>query len=165
MKPQYLRVRNWEKFQHYKNRNPPWIRLHRTLLRDHKFHQLTEVQQWQLVRIWLLASECENHLAWDEKWIRRAIQSSRKVDLDALLELGFLEPSVEKSLPPRSREASDVLAEREQDAEPEADSSDSSDSSRQSFTPQAAKQHRPCSQCGVGGGLHVADCPSLEVAA
>jgi len=27
-----LRVKNWGKFQHYKDRNPPWIKLHRGLL-------------------------------------------------------------------------------------------------------------------------------------
>ena len=163
MRPQYLRVRNWEKFQHYKNRNPPWIRLHRTLLRDHAFHQLTEVQQWQLVRLWLLASECENHIAWDEKWIRKAIHSSRRVQVEALIELGFLEPSESKSLPPGKHEASGVLAAREQSAVPEADSSEA-DSSEQSFTPQAAKQHRPCLHCGIGGGLHLADCPTKAAA-
>ena len=25
---QYYRVKNWERFQHYKDRNPPWIKLH-----------------------------------------------------------------------------------------------------------------------------------------
>jgi hypothetical protein len=32
----YLRVKNWSEFQHYKDRNPPWIKLHRTLL-DHDY--------------------------------------------------------------------------------------------------------------------------------
>ena len=43
------RVKNWSKFQHYKNRNPPWIRLHVEILDDYKadgaendFHDETE---------------------------------------------------------------------------------------------------------------------------
>jgi len=27
-----LKIRNWEKYQHYKNRNPPWIKLHFEML-------------------------------------------------------------------------------------------------------------------------------------
>jgi hypothetical protein len=112
--PRYLAVKNWDKFQHYKQRNPPWIRLHRTLLRDHKFNQLTENEQWMLVRMWLLASESDNHMAYDEKWVRRAINSSKKVPLEKFVSMGFLEVVGE-------RLASTVLAERKQLAAPEAE--------------------------------------------
>jgi hypothetical protein len=112
--PRYLAVRNWDKFQHYKQRNPPWIRLHRTLLRDHKFNQLTENEQWMLVRLWLLASESDNHMAYDEKWVRRAIHSSRKVPLEKFVSMGFLEEVSEHV-------ASTPLASREQVAVPEAE--------------------------------------------
>jgi hypothetical protein len=97
LEARYLAVKNWDKFQHYKQRNPPWIRLHRTLLRDHKFNLLTEVEQWMLVRMWLLASETDNHMAYDEKWVRRAINSTRKVPLDKFVEMGFLEEVGERS--------------------------------------------------------------------
>ena len=33
-----LRILNWEKFQHYKVRRPPWIKLHHSLLDDYAFH-------------------------------------------------------------------------------------------------------------------------------
>jgi hypothetical protein len=91
MEARYFRVRKWEDFQHYKQRNPPWIRLHRTLLRDHKFNKLSEAEQWMLVRIWLLASETDNHMAYDERWVRRAINSARKVPVDKFVQMGFLE--------------------------------------------------------------------------
>lgn len=32
MSPTHFKVRNWEQFQHYKDRNPPWIKLHFALL-------------------------------------------------------------------------------------------------------------------------------------
>lgn len=53
----YLYVKNWEELQHYKTRRPPWIKLYRRLLTDHEFLKLTERQQWQLVRIWILSAE------------------------------------------------------------------------------------------------------------
>lgn len=129
MEARYFRIKNWERFQHYKQRNPPWIRLHRTLLRDHTFSQLAESEQWMLVRLWLLASESDNHMAFDEKWVRRAINSSRRVPLEKYVNMGFLELVSE-------HDASALLAEREQVAEPEAEGSEGSDSSEQSRADQ-----------------------------
>jgi hypothetical protein len=121
----HFRIRNWERFQHYKQRNPPWIRLHRTLLRDHTFTKLTEGEQWSLVRLWLLASESDNSLAYDEKWVRRAIGASRRVPLEKYLAMGFIELE-------REQDASNVLASRGQDAEPEAEGSEGTEDSEQS---------------------------------
>ena len=33
-------VKNWDEFQHYKDRNPPWIKLHNHLLDDYEFEML-----------------------------------------------------------------------------------------------------------------------------
>jgi hypothetical protein len=49
--------KNWRDFQHYKDRNPPWIRLHKTLLDNSDFHALTPMSSKVLVYVWLLASE------------------------------------------------------------------------------------------------------------
>lgn len=93
----YLRVVNRERFQHYKKRNPPWIKLYRTVITGEHgqlddFLTLDEAEQWQLVRIWVLASQCENGLLRnDEKWVRRAIRSERPVPLRRFLEDGWLE--------------------------------------------------------------------------
>ena len=52
-----LRVKNWTEFQHYKDRDPPWIKLHRGLLDNRDFHRLTPLAGKLLPLIWLLASE------------------------------------------------------------------------------------------------------------
>jgi len=52
-----MRVKNWEKFQHYKNRKPPWIRLYRDLLNDPEFVDLPGDAAKHLVMMWLIASE------------------------------------------------------------------------------------------------------------
>ena len=39
----YLRVRNFEQFQHYKERNPIWIKLYCSLLDDYEFAQLPDM--------------------------------------------------------------------------------------------------------------------------
>ena len=50
-------IKDWERFQHYKNRKPPWIRLYRDLLDDPEFFGLTGDQVKTLVLLWLIASE------------------------------------------------------------------------------------------------------------
>lgn len=56
-----LHVRNWEKHQHYKSGRgqPPWVKLHRKLLDDMVWHQLSTVSKAFLPQFWLLASENE----------------------------------------------------------------------------------------------------------
>lgn len=52
-----MRVKNWTKFQHFKDRRPPWIKLYRDLLDDRHWHELDGDTAKALVMIWLIASE------------------------------------------------------------------------------------------------------------
>lgn len=54
-----MRVRNWKKFQHFKDRRPPWIKLYRDLLDDPAWHALPGDITKTLTGLWLLASEDE----------------------------------------------------------------------------------------------------------
>jgi len=54
---QWLRVKDWETFQHYKDRAPPWIKLHKSLLDNFDFHRLPLASRALSPCIWLLASE------------------------------------------------------------------------------------------------------------
>ena len=58
--PAILRVKNWTKFQHYKKRSPPWIKLHRELLDDYEFICLPDASAALAPRLWLLASESDD---------------------------------------------------------------------------------------------------------
>lgn len=49
--------KNWRDFQHYKDRNPPWIRLHKRLLDDFDFYSLPIASKALAPMLWLLASE------------------------------------------------------------------------------------------------------------
>jgi uncharacterized phage protein (TIGR02220 family) len=57
-----MRIKDWEKFQHFKDRNPIWIKLYRTLLDDIEWHKLSGDEAKALVMIWLLASEKNGEL-------------------------------------------------------------------------------------------------------
>ena len=87
---QYLAVPNWDKYQHYRDRSPKWIKLHQTVLDSYEFGCLTDVQKAHVMLIWLLASKLENRIPYDPAWISTRIGASAPVDVDALIQAGFL---------------------------------------------------------------------------
>jgi len=52
-----MRIKNWDRFQHFKDRKPIWIKLYRDLLDDLNWHNLDPKLAKALVMIWLIASE------------------------------------------------------------------------------------------------------------
>lgn len=57
-----LTVKNWAEFQHYKDRSPPWIKMHRELLDNMEYALLSPEAGKALPLIWLIASEYEGGL-------------------------------------------------------------------------------------------------------
>lgn len=55
-------VKNWPEFQHFKSRNPPWIKFYRRLLDDPEWHKLDGESAKVLVMVWLVASETNGTL-------------------------------------------------------------------------------------------------------
>jgi hypothetical protein len=56
-----IKIKNWHKFQHFKDRTPPWIKLYRELLDDPDWHDLDPEAAKVLIGLWLIASEDESH--------------------------------------------------------------------------------------------------------
>lgn len=52
--------KNWSSFQHYKDRKPAWIKLHRDILDNYEFHCLPVASRALAPCLWLLASEYED---------------------------------------------------------------------------------------------------------
>ena len=57
-----IRIKDWHKFQHFKERRPPWIKLYRDILDDPEWHELDPLSAKVLVMLWLIASESEGTL-------------------------------------------------------------------------------------------------------
>jgi hypothetical protein len=55
-----LQVRNWAKFQHYKDRNPPWIKLETSTFQNPEFAHLPAASKLLAICIWTLASRSSN---------------------------------------------------------------------------------------------------------
>lgn len=106
-----IRVKNWEQFQHYKERTPPWIKLHKSLLDDYKFHCLPVASRALAPCIWLLASESDDgSVAHDPEMIAFRLRMSVK-EVEAAIE-----PLVSAGFLTLFHDASEPLAESKQDA-------------------------------------------------
>ena len=89
---EYLTIKNFEKFQHYKERNPPWIKIHRELFLDYEFGCLQDASKLHLMLIWLLASQLDNKIPNSPEFIKEQIHVKEEVDLNLLISKGFLIP-------------------------------------------------------------------------
>jgi hypothetical protein len=98
----WLVVKNWATHQHYKDRMPPWIKLHMALLDDYEFSRLRDASKAHLTLIWLLASRENGRVRADAEWIARRIGASDPVDLQVLVDAGFLVPEEDASTVPAS---------------------------------------------------------------
>ena len=93
---QFIRVRNFEKFQHYTDRRPPWIKLYKDLFSDPQFFALKEKDRYLLFAIFIVASQNDNHIPLDWDWISRECLTKVTQDrIDALLKSYFIEASTE----------------------------------------------------------------------
>ena len=102
--------KNWDNFQHYKDRSPAWIKLHRGLLDDFTFARLPVASRALAPLLWLLASEYTDGkitASTEELAFRlRMSHDEMIVALSPLIESGFFN-------------ASEPLAPCKQDACPE----------------------------------------------
>lgn len=106
----YLAVKGFDRFQHYRDRNPPWIKLHGTILTDLAFLEMPEVAQGQLVKLWVLASQLGHPLPNNPKLLAGKIGTTGKFHLATIIAAGFLIPCNEIASAP--------LAELEHSARP-----------------------------------------------
>lgn len=114
----FIRPKNWNEFQHYKERAPVWIKLHKRLLDDFEFQTLPVASRALAPMLWLLASEHDNG---DIPAFPRRIAFRLRMTLEEL-SLAF-EPIVRRGffeiIDDDGTVASIALAECEHDAIPE----------------------------------------------
>ena len=86
----YFRIRNFERFQHYKDRNPPWIKLYGALWRDRAFFRLPDAAKAHLIGLFALAARLENRIPDDPEWLAHELCASEPIDLGVLAASAFL---------------------------------------------------------------------------
>ena len=111
----WIIVRNWERFQHYKDRDPYFIKLYTELQHDHNWLALTGHQRAVLVGIWLeyASARCQLPLNTASLTRRLALRVS-SATLEALNHAGFIEFSSRAALEiARSQEVEEENLERQ----------------------------------------------------
>lgn len=88
-----LQPKRWAEFQHYKDRSPPWIKLHRDILNNRDFLCLPLASRALAPMLWLLASESKDGIfeaSQEEMQFRLRISSEEYEDgLKPLIDKGF----------------------------------------------------------------------------
>lgn len=85
-----LRIRNWERYQHYRDRNPPWVKLHFSLLSSADWVTLADSDRVLLIAIMLLASKNNGEVPEDPEYIQRVAYLAKKPNFGNLIRCGFL---------------------------------------------------------------------------
>lgn len=119
---EYITAPTLDKWQHYKKRNPPWIKLHRDIFNDYKYSCLQDASKLHLIMIWLLASQMDNMVPNDPEWIRKKINASENVDVESLVNMGFLEICYQDASKVIAISQQSAIVETETETEAEADS-------------------------------------------
>ncbi len=106
---EYLKVKNWARFQHYKDRNPPWIKLATDTFQNYEFSRLQDASKLLAICIWTLAARSKDGTVPDDfAWIKQQGGLTTKINnshLNELITQGFIERA-SKALANRKQSAS-----------------------------------------------------------
>jgi hypothetical protein len=81
-----MKIKNWNKFQHFKDRKPPWVKLYRDVLDDIEWYELDPLASKVLVMCWLIASEDDGNLP-SAKTLAFRLRMTEKQTIDCLNKL------------------------------------------------------------------------------
>lgn len=109
----YLRIVNWAEYQHYRDRRPPWIKLHRDLLTSRTWVALDDASRVLAIACMVIAADTNNKIPYDPEFLQRRAYLSSKPDLSPLIAIHFLEVVEDKdSASGLQADASKMLAKR-----------------------------------------------------
>jgi hypothetical protein len=120
-----IKVKNWDHFQHYKNRRPPWIKLYRELLDDPQWYNLSGDAAKALIMFWLIASENNGDLPASDVLAFRLRVDSNKLDsiiseLKHYLDSDMLATCLQDAIPEGERETEKRESREETEDAPQA---------------------------------------------
>ncbi len=83
-------VRNWWRFQHYKHRNPPWIKLHVEILSSEDFTTLDDASKLLAMVCMVVAAKHGGAVPANPEYIKRVAYLNKTPNFNPLLSCGFL---------------------------------------------------------------------------
>lgn len=91
-----LSIRNWTRYQHYKDRKPPWVKLYVDILLDREYAALSVSSRLVGLLLLAVAANRDNLIPSDPSWIATELSVKRaeaKRALDDLLAINYLVPA------------------------------------------------------------------------
>ncbi len=125
-----LKVSNWHEHQHYKDRAPPWLKLHHTLLTEEYWVMCDDASRVLAIACILLAGRDKSgdgSFNADPEYVKRFAYLSKTPNYKPLIQYGFLEVV---------QDASNALAGCLQNAIPETETETETETERD-LSPQA----------------------------
>lgn len=126
-----VRIVNFERYQHYKDRRPPWVKFYDDFRFDEKLADLRSSSRLLAALLLLVAADTGNLIPDSLEWLEIETSMPKreiKVGIGELLASGFLEPASESASKPASEVASEPASasraparSREAEAEAEAE--------------------------------------------
>lgn len=115
----WIVIPNWDRFQHYSNRTPTWIKLYTELAHNDDWRDLTWHQRGVLCGIWLEYAAARGQLGASTTSLTRRLGGRVTMQtLKALSDAGFIDIVASKPLALRYQDASpSALAREEQKRE------------------------------------------------
>lgn len=89
----YLELCNWDTFQHYKKRNPPWVKLYVKILDDDKFYFLPDDSKLLFFCLLPFASRRKNRVRLDFPWLDKKLPINKPITIKTvqpLIDAGFV---------------------------------------------------------------------------
>ena len=113
-----MKIKNWSKFQHFKDRKPPWVKLYRDVLDDLEWHELDPLASKVLVMCWLIASEDEGRLP-NTKTLAFRLRMTEKQTLESINRLSHWLEQDDISVISEQYQTDSLETERETETEKE----------------------------------------------
>ena len=86
----FYKIPKWRDYQHYKDRSPPWIKLHFDLLTSETWLSLDDASRVLAVASMLIASRNEGRIPGSPTYMQRVAYLSGPANFAPLVECGFL---------------------------------------------------------------------------
>ena len=110
-----LYIHDWDIWQTYRRDRgqPPWIKVHRCLMRDHKWVALSDQQKGQLISMWILAADNDGSIPDDAKLVQKLCYLDSEPDLEYFVKQGLIDRDAKATPKRRQHDAPEAETEAE----------------------------------------------------
>lgn len=111
----FYKIKNWQDFQHYKDRCPPWIKLHYELMTSKDWVKFDDASKLLAVVCMMLGSRSEGLIEDDLDYLQQVAHLRKKPDLKPLIDSGFLILTSDSLADASTMQADAIIEERREE--------------------------------------------------